>query len=203
MGRVTPVLNITVHDRSGLKLSGFPAPSDEEINQAELVGIAEATEWAKRSRLAPGKDNFWCRLHRQMFADVWQWAGKLRRHQPNIGVAPYQIQPDLRILQDDLEYWVSDECDITQLEILARFHHRLVFIHPFANGNGRWARLMTDVLATRELGLESLVWAPGADELRDPNSSERKKYIDVIKAADVGDFGPLMSYLKELNPGLD
>ena len=31
-------------------------------------------------------------------------------------------------------------------EIAAQFHHRLVDIHPFANGNGRHARLMTDLL---------------------------------------------------------
>jgi fido (protein-threonine AMPylation protein) len=31
-------------------------------------------------------------------------------------------------------------------EIAARFHHRLVAIHPFPNGKGRHGRLMADLL---------------------------------------------------------
>ena len=50
---MTEVADVTVHDRSGLLQSTSPAPSDEDINQAELVGIVEATEWAERARLDP------------------------------------------------------------------------------------------------------------------------------------------------------
>jgi cell filamentation protein len=32
-------------------------------------------------------------------------------------------------------------------ELLAYAHHRLVAIHPFTNGNGRTARLFTNLLA--------------------------------------------------------
>jgi Fic family protein len=30
-----------------------------------------------------------------------------------------------------------------------RFHHALVALHPFPNGNGHWSRLMADILAVR------------------------------------------------------
>jgi Fic family protein len=108
----------------------------------------------------------------------------------------------MKVLHDDLVFWLCDECEMTVLELVARFHHRLVYIHPFANGNGRWGRLMTSVLAVRELGLSPITWAAGADDLRDPESNERKKYIATIKAADKGDFASLMEYLKGLNPEL-
>ena len=91
---------------------------------------------------------------------------------------------------------------MTVVELVARFHHRLVYIHPFANGNGRWGRLMTNVLAVRELGLSPITWAEGGDDLRDPESEGRKKYVATIKAADKGDFTPLMTYLKALNAEL-
>ncbi len=194
--------DVTVHDRSGLLLSSSPELSDEDINQAELVGIVEATNWAKRSRLNSTEVKFWQRLHEQMFGQVWDWAGVWRQHAPNIGVPPHDIQPKMKILQDDLAFWLSDECDITVLELISRFHHRLVYIHPFSNGNGRWGRLMTDVLAIRELGLAPLTWAAGDDDLRDPESKERKIYVATIKAADTGDIEPLMVYLQHLNSEL-
>ena len=194
--------DVTAHDRSGLLLSSSPAPSDEDINQAELVGIVEATDWAKRARLNPKEVKFWQRLHEQMFGQVWDWAGVWRQHEPNIGVPPHNIQPKMKNLQDDLAFWLSDECDMIALELISRFHHRLVYIHPFLNGNGRWGRLMTDVLAVRDLGLSPLTWAAGNDDLRDPDSAVRKKYIATIKAADTGDIHPLMDYLINLNPDL-
>ena len=196
------VRDITVHARSGLLLSSSPEPSDEDINQAELVGIVEATDWAKRSRLNSKEVEFWQRLHKQMFGQVWAWAGMWRQHEPNIGIPPHDIQPKLKNLQDDLAFWLSDECDMSVPELISRFHHRLVYIHPFPNGNGRWGRLMTDVLAVRDLGLSSLTWAVGNDDLRDPDSVERKKYIATVKAADTGNIEPLVDYLMHLNSKL-
>ncbi len=194
--------DVTVDDRSGLLLSSSPELSDEDINQDELVGIVEATDWAKRARLNSKEVKFWQRLHKQMFGQVWDWAGVWRQHEPNIGVPPRDIQPKMKNLQDDLAFWLSDECDMTVLELISRFHHRLVYIHPFSNGNGRWGRLMTDVLAVRDLGLSPLNWAAGGEPLRDPDSAGRKEYVATIKAADTGDIEPLMDYLLHLNPEL-
>lgn len=194
--------DVTVHDRSGLLLPLSPPLSDEEVNQAELVGIAAAAEWVTRARSDRKQVAFWQRLHSEMFGQIWSWAGEWRLHESNIGIAPEEIQPQLRVLQDNLIYWLSDECDMTLPELLARFHHRLVQIHPFANGNGRWARLMTDALAIRELEMEPLKWAKGGEDLRDLESDQRKRYVAAIKAADKGDMEPLKAYLVELNPNL-
>ena len=125
-----------------------------------------------------------------------------RQHAPNIGVPPHDIQSKMKTLQDDRAFWLSDECDITVLELISRFHHGLVYIHPFSNDNGRWGRLITDVLAVRELGLAPLTWAAGGDDLRDLESKERKEYVATIKAADTGDIEPLMAYLQHLSSEL-
>ena len=194
--------DVTIHDRSGLLLSSSPALSDEDINQAELVGIVEATDWAKKTRLNPIEVRFWQRLHAQIFGQVWNWAGEWRQHESNIGVPPQNIQPNMKNLQDDLAFWLSDKSNMTVLELIARFHHRLVYIHPFSNGNGRWGRLVTDVLAARVLEMTPLTWARDDHGLRDIESDERKKYIATIKAADKGEFGPLMEYLRDLNSNL-
>jgi hypothetical protein len=61
---------------------------------------------------------------------------------------------------------------------------------------------MTDILAARVFELTPLTWAADGDDLRDIESDERKKYVATIKAADKGEFVPLMEYLKDLNPEL-
>ncbi len=196
------VVDATVHDRSGLLLSQSPPPTDADINKAELIGIAMASDWVKRARLDVRTIKFWQRLHKEMFSEVWDWAGQWRHSQPNIGVPSQDIQPQLKKLQDDLAFWLSKDSDMQPLEILARFHHRVVFIHPFANGNGRWGRLVADALALRQFKLNSLTWASDSENFRGSEASGRKEYVATMKAGDKGDFAPLMAYLLALNPDL-
>ena len=77
-------------------------------------------------------------------------------------------------------------------EIALRFHHRLVQIHPFPNGNGRHARLMADLLIMR-LGMERSSW--GRENLRDAGAL-RKRYIAALQAADQHDIRPLLAFAR-------
>ena len=78
------------------------------------------------------------RLHREMFGDVWKFAGRNRTSEVNIGVKWYLIDENLQHLLDDLTYWGRSEVDVLQQAVW--LHHRAVQIHPFYNGNGRWGR---------------------------------------------------------------
>ena len=74
-----------------------------------------------------------------------------------------------------------------------RFHHRLVAIHPFPNGNGRHARLMADLLVMRS--------GAGAVFLGEGQSARRRRRApDAIsprcKAADNHDIGPLLAFAR-------
>jgi fido (protein-threonine AMPylation protein) len=51
----------------------------------------------------------------------------------------------MKLLLDDTKYWIENDT-YPWKELAARFHHRLVQIHAFPNGNGRHARLMTEIL---------------------------------------------------------
>lgn len=77
-------------------------------------------------------------------------------------------------------------------EIGARFHHRLVSIHPFANGNGRHARLMADLLM-ENMGEKPLTW--GRTNLASAGEA-RARYIAALQAADRGDLKPLIAFAK-------
>lgn len=162
-----------------------------ELNEAEQIGIADADRWAfsrKRDVLSEG---FLRRLHGRMFGSVWKWAGAFRTTPRNIGVEAWRIEPELRQLLGDVGYWVEHRTFAAD-EIAVRFHHRLVFIHPFPNGNGRLSRLAADLLISR-LGGERFSWGGGnliaiADL--------RRRYIDALRAADGHEVALLLEFAR-------
>jgi Fic-DOC domain mobile mystery protein B len=130
-----------------------------ELNEVEQIGIADADRWAFSRKRDVLDEAFLKRLHQRMFRDVWKWAGEFRNTPRNIGVEAWLIEPDLRQLLDDVRYWI-EHAAYSPDEIAVRFHHRLVFIHPFPNGNGRFSRLAADLLASR-LGRPRMSWGSG------------------------------------------
>lgn len=71
-----------------------------------------------------------------------------------------------------------------------RVHHRIVQIHLFANGNGRHARLLADVLAKKD-GEPEFSW--GSVSPVKPGEA-RATYLDAIHSADDGDYRPLVKF---------
>ncbi len=162
-----------------------------ELNEAEQANILEAESWAFRRKRNVLDKTFLLNLHKRMFYHVWRWAGKIRKTERNIGLEPHLIRPELRQLLDDCHFWVSD--DVYPIdEIATRFHHRLVQIHPFPNGNGRHARLSTDLLLVKH-GRERFTW--GSTCLVQTGET-RKQYIAALRAADNHEIGPLLAFVR-------
>lgn len=162
-----------------------------ELNQAEQRNIikAEIRVFSKKSN--PLDIDFLRNLHRHMYEDVWEWAGKFRKTERNIGIEPYRIPMELKHLVGDIQYQLKNE-SFTPDEIAVRFHHRLVFIHPFPNGNGRHSRLATDILLNY-MGKERFTWGVG-DLITKGNI--RSKYIAALRAADNHDYALLMAFVR-------
>ncbi len=117
-----------------------------ELDRWEMDNINRAYQWidlVKHKNIL--NEDFICLLHKKMFSDVWQWAGQFRKTNKNIGIDWVKIRVELKLLCDDANAWIEFNT-YTSDEFAARFHHRLVFIHPFVNGNGRHARLMADLI---------------------------------------------------------
>jgi Fic-DOC domain mobile mystery protein B len=127
-----------------------------------------------------------------MFGDVWKWAGNFRQSDKNIGVDWRIIPVQLRSLLEDVKFWIDKET-FPPDEIAARFHHRLVLIHLFPNGNGRHARLATDTLLEDFFHLPPFTWG-NASLMRD--GAERKLYIKALHSADDGDYSPLLQFVR-------
>lgn len=161
-----------------------------ELNAAEQENIAEADEWAFGNRRGSILDvGVLTTLHRRMLRRVWKWAGKYRPTERNIGIPAHQIEVAFHQLIGDVRYWVEHKT-FEPDEIALRFHHRLVAIHPFPNGNGRHARLAADALAV-ELGQPRFTW--GSANLVEA-AETRKAYVRALQAADNHDMAPLLAF---------
>jgi Fic-DOC domain mobile mystery protein B len=164
-----------------------------ELDHLEQANIQSGMQWLNRTRQTEILSEVFIRtLHKRLFGEVWRWAGTFRTTEKNIGVDPIMIAIELRHLIDDTRYWI-DHQTYPPLEIAARFHHRLVYIHPFPNGNGRHARIMADAILTKIYGNASIDWAGGYD-LQSMNE-RREVYISALRAADQRDYMPLFSFI--------
>ena len=165
--------------------------NQRELNEWEQPNILQGEAWAGKQRKEILSEGFVRNLHKQMFGDTWRWAGQFRKSDKNIGVDWLNISVELRKLLDDVAVQI-EHTSYPPDEVAARFHHRLVAIHPFPNGNGRHARLMADLLAER-LGQSRFTW--GSRSLVDA-SATRQAYIAALQAADTRNYTPLLVFAR-------
>jgi Fic-DOC domain mobile mystery protein B len=165
----------------------------EQLDEWEAENILAGERWAagaaKRREILD--DAFLRELHRQMFERTWKWAGSYRASEKNIGIAPERVAGEVRKLLEDTKAQLAGKVAPTD-EIAARFHHRLVSIHPFPNGNGRHARLLTDLLLAAN-GAEPFTWGRGDLEHA---GEARERYLAALRAADARDFAPLLAFVR-------
>jgi Fic-DOC domain mobile mystery protein B len=170
--------------------------SRDDLNVAEEDNIASGLAWAQRRKskpLAIATDAFSRRLHKAMFGKVWKWAGEYRQVElEGIGVPRWQIASKSAELFDQFVYWIENN-SFPPDEIAVRFHHQIVFLHAYTNGNGRHSRMMGDLLV-ESLGAEPFTW--GSGNLQDDTGELRKVYIATLKKADKGDIADLLAFAR-------
>lgn len=179
-------------DISGLRLPWIQNLKD--LNRVETENISKAQK--KYLENTVKKPIHWFslpllkKIHFDMFGDVWDWAGKWRVSITNIGIKPRLIPCRLSELSVQVLSWSSDCHHLSVLERSARIHQSLAHIHPFENGNGRFARLVADryLLAYKCI---HPVWPYQIEK----KGSVRGKYINALKAADRGNYQPLISLM--------
>ena len=168
----------------------------KDVDKFEEENIIEARKWLMQKSILTKYDvfseKFLLGLHKRMYNHVWKWAGKYRKSDKNIGVDYYHIPIELHKLLGDVRFWLENKTySITDLAVI--FHHRLVKIHLFPNGNGRHARLCADIIIAK-YGGEKLSWG-GNSDLTKPDEI-RKRYIGGLKEADLGDYRAILNFAK-------
>lgn len=167
--------------------------TQKELDEWEQYNILQAEQWAfkiKRSNPEILTIEFINKLHKKMLGQTWKWAGKFRTHQTNIGCASTNIRNELLTLFDDLRYQIAHNV-YSLTEIAIRFHHRLVLIHPYPNGNGRLSRLATDIFLYNNQ-MERFSW--GKRDLTKVGEI-RTQYLAALRAADKGDYTSLILFI--------
>ena len=175
----------------GLKFSHVTTRG--ELDALEQANIEQGLIWLGRRRKSDVlTDQFVRQLHKRLFGDVWSWAGTYRLREKNIGVDPMRIGVGVLQLLDDARYWAGHGT-YPPLEAAARFHHQLVKIHPFANGNGRHARIMADIYLEEYFDHAPIDWDKGETLMHD--NTRRDAYIAALRAADGFEFAPLLAFV--------
>lgn len=165
--------------------------TQEELNAWEEANIVRGEKWALRRKAAILDETFLRALHAKMFDQTWQWAGKFRSSNKNIGVDSHQIAVRLRDLLDNTTYQIAQQAFSADEQVI-RFHHQLVWIHAFPNGNGRHARLMADLLIIR-LGSKRFSWGQSPLALE---TDSRTSYLKALRAADAGSYDDLIRFAR-------
>ena len=177
-------------DISGLKIKGITTRS--ALDEAEAENILEAflkyTVSPEQLDTVQFDTLFLQQLHKDMFGNVWSWAGEFRTTQTSVGIEAVNIRQALYRLMDDLAFW---ETSWDYKDTATKLHYSLVKIHPFLNGNGRCARLFTD-LWLLSIGKDMLEW--GDEDINTVNTS-RIEYIHALQEADSGNYEYLKRFM--------
>ena len=165
--------------------------TQDQLNAWEEDNIIRAQRWALTQKYVISV-SFIQELHRRMFDKTWKWAGKYRTSEKNLGITWYQIPERVKKLCDNILFQLNHQI-FPMDENAIRFHHQLVWIHPFANGNGRHARLMADLLIIKQGG-SRFTWGYNQDLQK--STPLRKSYIRALKLADQGDYSELIAFAR-------
>lgn len=171
--------------------------TQSELNFAEQQSILNSSEWIfKKNHKDILNGKFFKTLHKKMFESVWKWSGTFRKTNKNIGVEPHSIAVEIKKLCDDCKYWIEHQ-SYDWDELSARFHHKVVWIHPFPNGNGRFSRILTDLLRKAH-GHPKLTWGQNTFVKNDfsTESQLRAEYILSLKEADQKKIKRLIEFIK-------
>lgn len=182
-----------IADLSGLKVRSIRTQKELNDHEAENIRRAVVKYLAERpTRRSARFDVAWAlRLHKEMFGRVWTWAGAVRTVELNIGSPAWRVMADLHDLLADLAAWEASGMPLAEQAV--RLHHRAVQIHPFLNGNGRWARLLANIW----LGLHGAPLVEWPETTIGTASTIRGEYLAAMRAADGHDYGPLAALHKK------
>ncbi|MGY4568172.1 fido (protein-threonine AMPylation protein) [Bradyrhizobium sp. USDA 3256] len=82
-----------------------------DLNEAEEENIVDGAAWARRRRGGADallNEDFSMSLHKQMFGEVWKWAGGYRQNELNIGIASHLISAEMPMMFDNARFWVEN-----------------------------------------------------------------------------------------------
>jgi len=99
-------------------------------------------------------------------------------HQPPLATEILSKMADL------IKWFHKEQSKLNPVELAAILHHKLVNIHPFADGNGRTARLLMNIILL-QAGYPLVIIL----------KNDRRKYYDTLSLADRGNVNPFITFI--------
>jgi Fic family protein len=85
------------------------------------------------------------------------------------------------MMEDLFEFVNSNPLQLNAIELATVFHHKMVWIHPFNDGNGRTVRLAMNLLLMKEKFPPAIIL-----------KTDRKKYYEALNQANMGNYHKLI-----------
>lgn len=176
------------HDELSALIPDVVALLDTPITRADVYDIEQGVQDLAFDEFMPAAvdgsltleelltDHFVRDLHTRLFAPLWQWGGRLRQLELNIGVAPEQIAVELRGTLDTIAWRWTNTDDWTPKHLGVITHAETVRIHPFVDGNGRTTRLLADLVFAA---------AQNPTELQYNWELDKPAYIELLRGFDL------------------
>lgn len=162
------------------------------IEHNEILGMDAALRFLNQSLTHVGEIQLGdiLAIHRRVMGFVDPaTAGMVRTHQVFVGsftpTAPHLIRSEM----DELIAWLNDEetLRIDPVELAALAHYKLVYIHPFSDGNGRTSRLLMNFILMHA-GFPPVIIPV----------HERSRYYHALLQANEGDLRPFIRFIAEM-----
>ena len=138
-----------------------------------------------------------CAIHMSWLGEIYEWAGDYRQVNVSKGDFPFAAAVRVPALMGKFERDVlaqytpcnfSERADIARA--LAETHVELVLIHPFREGNGRLARVLS-ILMALQAGLPLLNFSLIAEE-------KKQEYFDAVQAGLDKNYKPMERIFAEI-----
>jgi len=137
------------------------------------------------------------RIHRTWLAEIYVWAGEYRQVNITKGGFMFAAANQVARLMGELERGPLRTCTPCRFEsadeqaqALAVVHAELILIHPFREGNGRCARLLSTLMGL-QAGLPALDFSGVRGE-------GKRRYIAAVHAALDRDYGPMTTVFRRI-----
>ena len=137
------------------------------------------------------------RFHRIWLGDIYEWAGKYRKVNISKGDFPFAAAAHIPVLMEEFENGPLKRhtpcCGMNEIRLvkaLAEVHVELVLIHPFREGNGRIARILSTLMALQG-GLPIL-------DFSDISGKKKEKYFAAVRNGLDRDYGAMEEIFKEI-----
>jgi Fic family protein len=118
-----------------------------------------------------------------------EWAGKYRNSGVIIGGAEHKPPEAIDVpyeMKKLIKWWRQNQKKLHPIELAVIIHHKLTYIHPFFDGNGRTARLMMNLILMRT-GYPLVIVL----------KNDRKKYYRVLAEADKNNLIPFIRFIAQ------